>query len=252
MFFILSKILYFLLLPLVWVLILLIWRALSKSQQIRKRIGITIVSILVVFTNPLIYNWVCLSWQPYPVTLKPGTKYEAGIMLGGLSEYDKFGRGYFSGAADRFIQTANLYHQGYIKKIIVTGGTGSLNQDELGEAPFLLKELIANGVKDTDIIIDNKSRNTYENAVYSKQILDSMKLAPPYILITSGYHMKRSESVFKKAGIPCISFPCDYKVVPKDYDANRIIIPNVKYLADWPYIIKEMIGLLAYQLTGKA
>ncbi|MFZ8477648.1 YdcF family protein, partial [Staphylococcus aureus] len=86
----------------------------------------------------------------------------------------------------------NLYHEGKIEKILVTGGNGNLFLNEPDESSFLEKEFIRNGVKKEDIILEKKSRNTYENAIFSKKILDSLKLKPPYILITSASHMPRS------------------------------------------------------------
>ena len=211
-----------------------------------------IVVMAVVFTNPFIYRSLVGLWQPSPVQIPISKTYEAGIVLGGLSGYDKYERGYFGNNADRFIQTANLYHQGIIKKIIISGGTGSLRQNEPAEAIFLRKEFIANNVKDSDIIIESRSRNTFENAVYSKQLVDSLQLQPPYILITSALHMKRSESVFRKAGYDFISFPCDYKVTPSNFTIAGDLVPNISLLNDWSFFIKEIVGLYVYKLTGKA
>lgn len=252
MFFILSKILFFLLVPFYWIVLLLIWRWLSKNQKLKKRLLVLAVLIAVLFTNPYLYRSLMMAWQPAPVTLSPGKKYEAGIVLGGMSGYDKNNRGYFGDNADRFIQTANLYHQGIIKKIIVSGGTGSLSQDNLAEAPFLRTQFLANGIHDSDIIIESRSRNTYENAVYSKKITDSLHLQPPFILITSAMHMKRSENVFKKANLDCVSFPCDYKVNAENFSIEDYIIPNISLLNKWAFLLKEIVGLYIYKLTGKA
>jgi uncharacterized SAM-binding protein YcdF (DUF218 family) len=153
---------------------------------------------------------------------------------------------------DRFIQTANLYHRGIIKKIIVSGGTGSLIQKEPPEASYLRQQLIDNGVNPAAIYMDNRSRNTYENAVFSKTITDSLHLQPPFVLITSAIHMKRSKSVFTKAGVQFIAYPCDYKVYPLDYTFENTIVPRIELLNDWSYFIKEMVGLAVYKLTGKA
>ena len=64
--------------------------------------------------------------------------------------------------------------------------------------------------------------------------------------------MKRSASVFKKAGSDCILFPCDYKVTPIKFDIDDIIIPDVSLLNDWGFFLKEIVGLYVYKFTGKA
>lgn len=252
MFFILSKVLFFLLVPFWWIIILLTWRQFSKNQKIKKRLLVLAIIIIVVFTNPFLYRTSVMFWQPLPAQLSDTQKFDAGIILGGLSGYDKGGIGHFGGNADRFIQTANLYHRGIIKKIIVSGGTGKLSQDEPPEAIFLRQEFIFNGVPDSNIVIENRSRNTSENAIFSKQIIDSLGLKSPFVLITSAEHMRRSVSVFKKVGFDCISFPCDYKVTPQKFSLEDTIIPNVALLSLWSDLLKEMVGLCVYKLTGKA
>lgn len=252
MFFILSKILFFLLIPFWWIVILLLVRAVIRNPKWKKIVGVTAILIGILFTNPYLYRTANLAWQPTPVDLPTNKTYEAGILLGGMSGYDKNDRGYFGDNADRFIQTANLYHQGIIKKIIVTGGTGSLQQKEPAEAIYLHTQLLANGIKEQDIILESRSRNTYENAVYTKQIIDSMHLPVPFVLVTSAQHMKRSISVFNKAGFQCISYPCDYKTIPQEWTIENSLVPKIRLLNDWSFLIKEVMGLYVYRLTGKA
>ncbi|MDE3252607.1 MAG: YdcF family protein, partial [Bacteroidota bacterium] len=75
---------------------------------------------------------------------------------------------------------------------------------------------------------------------------------PPFVLITSALHMKRSENVFTKAGFSFISYPCDYKVYPLENNFENILVPRIELLNEWSYFIKEMVGLAVYKLTGKA
>ncbi|MES2330460.1 MAG: YdcF family protein [Bacteroidota bacterium] len=252
MFFILSKVLFFLLIPFWWIVILLIWRWVSKDQRTKKRLLTITIIILILFTNPFLYRSMVMLWQPPLKNLSANQKFDAGIILGGLAGYDKNGVGHFGGGADRFIQTANLYHRGIIKKIIVSGGTGKLSQDEPPEAPFLREEFILNGVHDSDIVIESRSRNTSENGIFSKRISDSLGLRPPFVLITSASHMRRSVSVFKKVGFDCIPFPCDYKVTPQKFSMDNMIIPNISLLREWAELLKEMVGLCIYKIAGKA
>ncbi|HEY1019067.1 MAG TPA: YdcF family protein [Sediminibacterium sp.] len=252
MFFILSKILFFLLIPFWWMVILLLLRAVIRNLKWKKILGVMTIVIGILFTNPYLHRLANLAWQPTPVDLPTDKTYDAGILLGGMAGYDKYDRGYFGGSADRFIQSANLYHQGIIKKIIVSGGTGTIRQKEPAEAIYLRSQLIANGVKPEDIIMESRSRNTYENAVYSKLLTDSLQLQPPFILITSAQHMKRSISVFKKADFKTIPFPCDYKSIPIRETFENTLVPEISLLNDWSFLIKEIVGLYVYRFTGKA
>lgn len=193
-----------------------------------------------------------MAWQPKPKEWKNGETYQVGILLTGMVQFDVHGQGFFGNSSDRFIQTANLYHAGKIKKILVTGGSGSVLHTYPPEAEFLRSMLITNGIPESDIISEPASRNTYENAIFSKKLIDSLKLQPPFLLITSAQHMRRSAAVFNKARLSFIPNPCDYKVVDEYFSIDEMLMPDAKLLNDWSHLLKEIIGLWTYQLTGKA
>lgn len=252
MFFILSKLLLFLLIPFTWVMLLLLWIAFAKSAILKRRLTIITIVLVVVFTNPWLYNQANLAWQPAKKSLGSQEQYELGILLTGMVQYDRFNEGYFGSASDRFIQTANLYHTGKIKKILVTGGSGSLLHDYPSEAEFLKKAFLDNAIPEKDIIIEPMARNTYENAIFSKKIIDSLSFKGPFLMITSAQHIRRSAAVFKKAGIPFVAYPGDFREVQNKFSPDDAFMPDAKLLKEWSYLLKEMIGLLAYKLTGKA
>ncbi|NCI51239.1 YdcF family protein [Sediminibacterium roseum] len=252
MFFVLSKILYFLIVPITWVLLLLLWIWRTKNQKLKKRLTVVVITVVVVFTNPFLHRSVVLWWQAPRVRIADGNVYDAGIILGGLSGIDKYNHGYIGNNGDRFIQTANLYHRGIIKKIIISGGNGTLDKEVPPEALFLREQFIENGVHDSAIILETRSRNTYENAVFSKQVSDSMHFKQPLVLVTSAFHMPRSMRCFKKAGLDCIAYPCDYKVVAQKPTLQNTLLPDITLLYEWTTMMKEFVGINVYRLTGKA
>jgi uncharacterized SAM-binding protein YcdF (DUF218 family) len=253
MFFILSKLLAFLLIPFNWMLILGIIFIFFKNKINSKKIGIGIIVIAIIFSNPFIYRTANFWWQPKPTRLPNNFKSDVVILLGGFSGFDKFDNGYMGDNADRFIQAANLYHSNQVKYILISSGTGHLLFNEPSEASYVIKELIRNGIKKEAIIIEDKSRNTYENALYSKKIVDTLQLQEPYILVTSAQHMRRSQAIFNKVGYKnIIPYPTDYKVYPTKFNFEDTIIPDIRLLHNWKYLIKEIIGLFVYRITGKA
>lgn len=252
MFFVLSKVLFFLLAPLTWMIILLLAIVWVKKAATKRRLKIMLIALVFIFTNPYIYRSLVKYWQSNPVTLSNHQVYEAGILLGGFSGYDKYDKGFFKEAADRFIQATNLYHQGIIKKIIMTGGSGALLQNEPSESVFVFDQLLKNGVAKNDIILEHASRNTYENAVFTKKIIDSLKLNGPFVLITSAIHMPRSEKLFRKAGLQVQPYPCAYDVYDERFNLEDTIIPDTRLPVFWKYLLKEMVGTWIYQLIGKA
>ena len=123
MFFILSKLLYFLLIPFNWIIILLISIYFVKSARLKRRLILITVFITLIFSNPWLYKKANKCWQADSKALSQMKNYELGILLTGMVNFDTRDQGFFGSAADRFIQTATLYHTGKIKKILVTGGS---------------------------------------------------------------------------------------------------------------------------------
>lgn len=252
MFFIFSKLLYFLIIPFNWIIILLMIIYFVKSPRLKRRLAIITVIITFLFTNPWLYKTANKYWQADFKELSQVKNYEVGILLTGMVQFDTRDQGFFGSAADRFIQTATLYHTGKIKKILLTGGSGSILHSYKPEAIFLKEMLVHNKIPEKDIIVEPLSRNTYENGIFSKRILDSLKISTPSLLITSALHMRRSEAVFTKAGIQFDSYPADFKVVDEYFSIDDTLMPDAKLLRDWSHLLKEIIGLWVYQLTGKA
>jgi uncharacterized SAM-binding protein YcdF (DUF218 family) len=249
-FYLLSKTTGFFLIPANWIIILIIISLLIKRRSFKKKLLIAAAVLFIVFSNRALFRLAANAWQPPKTHLNGGTNYSAGILLGGLSQADKNGNGYFTESADRFIQTVQLYHTGRIKKVVITGA-GS-EKEGPAEGEYLAPELMKAGVKEEDILIEPQALNTYENAVFSKRILDSLQLEAPHVVITSAIHVPRAKQVFVHAGMNVIMYPSNYLAVEKSPSISDMLLPNMKALDDWRYLIKEVIGTWAYRLTSKA
>lgn len=251
--FILLKILLFLFRPLIWIIILLIIALLTKTPGRRKSFFITSFILLLFFTNPFIIRQLIAAYEIKPVQLSTSARYNAGVLLGGMVSYNRYdGQGYFNPAADRFIQTALLYKTGQIRNIIVAGGNGYITKNNFREADFIKQRLMELGIPDENIFTDTSSRNTLENARYSKKIIDSFQIQGPYLLISSAIHLPRAQKVFKKAGINADLYPCDF--ISKRTSNNFFedyVLPSSLALTYWDNFIKEMAGSITYKITGK-
>lgn len=254
MMFILGKLLTYFLSPLLWIVIVFLWGLLTKKELRRKRCYLAGILMLLFFTNPFIINKLILSYQTKKYTVRNNENYSAGILLGGFSgmnEADK--QAYFNEQCDRFLQAAELYKTGHIKKIIIAAGDGSILQKQVfREADFAYQQLINLGIPAADLAADRESRNTAENAINSKKIIDSLKLRPPYLLITSAIHMPRAKKVFARASIEVVPFPSAFKIKPFDgINPEDYIIPSPTAFSNWNIYLREIIGSVAYRLNGK-
>lgn len=154
---------------------------------------------------------------------------------------------YFNGAADRFIQAFKLYKAGEIQHILVSGGNSKRKHKTFKEATWVKQELVSMGVPDSEIFTEDYSKNTMDNAINSKKILDSLHLQPPYLLITSAYHMPRAALLFNKAGIITDPYSCNYWA---GYDgfSFALLLPQLNALNKWESLLKETIGYYSYKL----
>lgn len=210
--------------------------------------------MLFFFSNPFIIRKLILAYQPEKYTIQKGEEYRAGIVLGGFAGMNKTDQQkYFNENADRFLQTALLYKGGNIKKIIIAAGDPSiLNKKDFREADFAKDQFIKLGIPAEDIFIDRNSRNTAENAVNSKGIIDSLHLQGPYLLITSALHMPRAEKTFRKVGLDIKPYPCAYSITPfEQFVFDEYFIPSAGALRNWNFYLKEVIGLLSYKLLRR-
>ncbi len=250
MFLFLSKILFFLLVPLNWIIALVILRFVVKNPVLKKRLGIATIILLFLFGNDFILNKLVRAWQPEPVELSKFGNYSAGIVLGGYESFDKRGKGYLNYSSDRFIQTLALYKQGKIKKIVVSGS--KVVDGKVEPSDYVKQQFINCGIPAADLLLDNLSKNTFENSLFSKRLLDSAGLQPPFVLITSAMHDPRARKVFLKAGVHVVSFPCSYQVIDKRFTFDEYFFPKAIVLDQWAYFLKEVVGIFIYTLVDKA
>ncbi|HZY35193.1 MAG TPA: YdcF family protein [Mucilaginibacter sp.] len=247
MFFFFSKILEFFIYPFSWIVVLVIAALIVKKPALKKRMYIIASVLLFIFSNPFIQNQFAKWWDVEPVPLKKTGGYSCAIVLGGFSSELTKGHNYFNGSADRFIQALKLFETGKVSHILVTGGNGNLIADSFRESDWVKTQLLEFKVPDSCIVIEDVSRNTIEDAAFTKPKLDSAHLQAPYILVTSAFHMRRSLQIFKKTKIDVIPYPCNY-LAAHGFSGVGDLIPDPSVLATWDIYIKEVTGTLVNYL----
>jgi uncharacterized SAM-binding protein YcdF (DUF218 family) len=252
MFFYLSKILDFLIQPIVWILILLVLGFCWRRTELRKYFFVAAFSVLLIFTNPFLMNEAWLAWEKPPVSLKGLPQYDAGIVLTGVTTGTKspHDRVYFKKGADRLMHALLLYKRGHIKKFVITGGSGAINQRYATEADELRKILLMAAVPDSVILIENKSRNTHENATFTAELLKKHPELKNNVLITSAFHMRRAQACFQKAGLNPAIFPADFYSSDRYFTPDELLIPQEQALTEWSVLLHEMVGFFIYKLMG--
>jgi len=243
-YFILSKVLLFLILPLNWIIACLLISLFTKSAKLKKRCFIAGLVLLIVFTNQWLLYLFAKNWDVPSEPLEKVKTYSAVIVLGGFSGEDRNGNGVFNSYSDRFIQGVELKEQNKASHILVTSGNGNLQASSFREATWAKGELKKFNLPDSVILIEQDSRNTFENASFSKKLLEQRHLLPPYILVTSAWHMRRAQYIFKKEGLNVV--PCSTGVVnnSKKFTFGNYFMPDSEVLIRWDLYLKETVGLI--------
>ena len=137
-----------------------------------------------------------------------------------------------SAAANRFLTALRLEKAKHLP-ILLSGGT--VLEGEANESQIEKRMLLSLGVPEPRIFMDDKSRNTAENAAFSKEICRQQGWKKP-IVVTSAFHMPRAARFFSREGMDFIPYPSDYRS-----NMNPI----------WsPYTRRAAIGLSAQFLSG--
>jgi uncharacterized SAM-binding protein YcdF (DUF218 family) len=254
MFFLVSKLLWALVEPLNFLLLFgLIGVALSLTRWARFGRGLCVAALLLlalISFSPLGSYMLRPIEDRFPLP-GPDLAPPAGIIvLGGALDADitavrhqprELGGRYTIGAvlARRFPKA----------QLIFSGGSSSLRPSGADEAAGVRELWTSLGVDMGRTIFEMKSRNTWENALYTRALIHP---APDerFLLVTAAWHMPRAMGVFREAGYNVTAYPTDYRTIGDSRDYSWLNL-GPQQLGFFQLALHEWIGLAAYHLTGK-
>ena len=267
-FFILSKVVQFCIEPLNWVLLFvvlsLIFLLLRKSHLCRRFLLLAIFDLLIVGWLPASELFLrSLENSIAKTSLENLSHKDIGgiIILGGAIEGGQIAldRGEVSiySSAERITKAFELIRKYPDLPFIFSGYSGRVSPKGISEAEAFQRLIAEQGLAEITqktAHYENQSRNTYENVLYMKPMIAKygQKSASgnlkPWLLVTSASHMYRSVRIFEKQGIDVIPVPVDYQT------ANSLSWTNFDLTGgaqNWNTFLHELVGLLAYWITGK-
>ncbi len=257
MFFYTSKVFWFFVQPSNLVIILLITGAIfyfrGKNKTATRIIAFCIVFIVLAGLSPLNYLLMLSLEQQYSKPPIETLKTPDGIIvLGGMINTaisEARNEITLNNSAERLTEAARLAYRFPDARILITGGVGALIYRGRDEATSAQRFFIDLGIAKDRILIETQSRNTWQNAVYSKKIIQP-KQGERWLLVTSAFHMPRSVGVFRAAGFDVIPWPVDYRTRGAQ-DAWCIPTQPSEAWRNLDIAAKEWIGYAAYALTGR-
>jgi uncharacterized SAM-binding protein YcdF (DUF218 family) len=176
------------------------------------------------------------------------------IVLGGSVDEDlsaQRGHIVFTEAAQRLTAPIELKQRFPKARLVFTGGSGLLAGSGATEAKAVQGYWRAVGIDQGDALYEDRSRNTIENAEFTKALVQP-KPGERWLLVTSASHMPRSIGIFRKAGFPVIAYPVDFHTSGKHLWRPRIPHSTSRGMLLTDLAAHEWIGLVINRLTGKS
>ncbi|MCB9252684.1 MAG: YdcF family protein [Flavobacteriales bacterium] len=235
--------------PFIWILILAAVIFYMKKGKKRKIAIIGWFVMIYLFSTHFILHLILAKYEMPYQALEKGKIYDCAIVLSGASYFDTYSEMLqFNDAAERIVQPVILYKKGRVKKLLISGGSGKVfppHQKEAVYVSYFWKDI---GIPEEDILVESESRNTSENALFSKKILDTTGIKGNVLLITSALHAPRAKYIYEKLGVKVDYYPVDF-MVKRDLKRRFRLIDQITPKADamnqWAALIHEWVGLLA-------
>ncbi len=172
------------------------------------------------------------------------------VVLGGwenILQLAAHGQPGFTPAAERFFKGVTLARRYPHAKIVFSGGSGDPLRPDLSGGAVAERAALEIGIPRGRLLIERKSRDTWENALLSKKLADPRE-GETWLLVTSASHMPRAMGCFRKAGWRVVPIPCDYVSTGSEWmpaiDASVPLGRFQKGLHEW-------VGLAGYWVTGR-
>lgn len=257
MFFLLSKLFWVIISPLnfVWIVIFIgfVYGLVTKRQQINTLLMAGVFLFLTLGILPVGYNLMVFLERQYDRPARLPDKVDGIIVLGGGFNAElahQTGMMVANGEINRVIDFVALGQKYPKAKLVYSGGTGKVFYQELGESPIAKEFLKLTAIDEGRVIYEEKSRNTYENIMNSKEVVKPMA-GEVWVVVTAFSHMPRAMGIMKKLDWPAIAYPSSpktlrqYRWLPAGLDVSN----NFYLLGN---AIKEGIGSVVYYFSGKS
>jgi uncharacterized SAM-binding protein YcdF (DUF218 family) len=224
----------------------------TRHQKAARRLVLASAALLLVGGLLPLGTWLMLPLEGrFARADLSGRDIDGIVVLGGVEDARvAMGRGThaLNEAAERLTETATLARRYPKAKIVFTSGaTEILTAPTIGAdaAALVLRDFGVEG----RLILERKARNTWENAVYAKALVQPQP-GERWLLVTSAWHMPRAMGVFRKAGFLVEPWPVDYRTAGP-WDAVRLFDAPSDGLRRLEAALHEWVGLLAYRLLGR-
>jgi len=264
-FFILSKVVQFCIEPLNWVLIFillaLLFLSLRKPILCKRFLILALIDLALVgylpasefFLRSLENAVVKEDYQKLKQDQVGGIIILGGAIEGGAIAVDRGEISIYS-SAERVTKAFEVIRKNPELPFIFSGYSGRVIPRGVSEADAFKQLVQEQGLSEQNAHYENQSRNTYENVLHTKPMMEEFGLKTdagqlkPWLLITSASHMYRSTMIFQKQGLEVLPLLVDYQTA-NSLQWTAFNLTDGAH--NWNLLVHEIVGLFAYWITGK-
>lgn len=251
MFLLLSKVADLLLAPLTWALLLLGAAVLLRRRpRLPAALAAAAAAVLLGFGSEQVADRLSRWVEAGAVrTDQPEVTYDVVVVLGGLVEdapTRATGELQVSGAAERLLRGFEVVRSGHARHLLYSCGLLGPKPGDVAESTLAVRQLAAWGIAPDRLVVEERSRNTRENAVESARLIRERGWSR-VLLVTSAAHMPRALGCFKAVGLVPDALPVDYR---GGDGRGRAWLPRAAALDESTDALRELFGRLVYRVMG--
>ncbi len=229
-----------------------LWR---KSADNRRRLLwlTTPLALLVLMSTPVVSDLLLgsLEWRFRPLTTLPEDTQALVVLSAGIFPADRFHPRpqLAANTLYRCQHAAELYHHGGPCLVVVSGGILYPEKDTPPLAELMREYLLALGVSPGDVLVEDRSTSTYENAVECHRLLNERGIER-ITLVTQANHMLRAAACFRRLEMEVTAAPCEFRSSEFEWRINRFL-PSPSAARATQEVWHEWLGIAWYWLHGR-
>ena len=226
----------------------------GRRARFGRALALTAILILVAAaTLPVGVLLIAPLEDRFPVPPPDLPPPEGIIVLGGaIDDLTSAARGQtvFDEGGERVIEAVVLAKRYPQARVVYTSGSNSVIGGSSTEALQARKLMSQMGIAPERVTIEDKSRNTDENARLTAAILHPIP-SQHWLIVTSAFHMPRAMGVFEKAGFNAVAYPVSFYTRGRWRDDLRLSFEPGRNLRVFELALHEWIGLVGYWASGR-
>ncbi len=227
-------------LSLVW-----IWRTRDRSKAIACLTTAYVLWLLVCLPAVAYVASGSLEWWYPPLDQRPTDAQAIVVFGGGTLQADKVRRSAALDAPSMYRAQAaiELYRNGGSCPVFLCGGKPDPRIKGSPCADLMQTWLLAQGVKPSDLVVENQSRTTHENAVEVQKLLASRGIHR-VVLVTDAWHMLRAAACLRRQGVEVVPAGCRPRAT--EFPGWKGFLPHLEAACDSHLAAHEWLGLAWY------